>query len=191
MTPIQKVSRLLLTLFNILIVGLPLLTVTRWFFIETKITDVSPFLNFFGLFEQVIQTPEGFVNVSTVPWSALTKFIGFSSDIMALLPLIFGLFVLKALFRNYQKGEIFSTTNARHYRILGALFFLDALLIKMLSNTLIILAVTLNNAPGHRCLNIQFGTPNMEMLFCGILVMVISWVMLEASKLHDDQKFII
>ncbi len=86
---------------------------------------------------------------------------------------------------------IFSTTNAILYKKLGWLFFWDALLIHSLSHTLMVLAVTLTNPPGHRWISVQFGTPNLEALFCGVLLIVISWVMHEASKLHDEQKFTI
>jgi hypothetical protein len=54
-----------------------------------------------------------------------------------------------------------------------------------------ILAVTLTYPTGPRTIVIGFGTPTFESLFCGILVIVISWVMVEGYKLQEDQKFII
>lgn len=191
MDRIQKVSSYLLIVFNILLIALPLLVFIQWFFMEVKTSDVSPFINFFGLLERTVPTPEGIVNLSTIPWTPLLKFLGFSADILNLIPLILSLFVLKFIFKNYQKGEVFSTANAMQYRRLGWLFVLNALFIKSLSNTFLVLAVTLTNPPGHRYITVSFGTPNMTALFCGILVIVISWVMLEASKLHDDQQFTI
>lgn len=191
MDRIQKVSSYLLIVFNVLLIALPLLALIQWLFMEVKTSDVSSFINFFGLLERTVQTPEGIVNLSTIQWTPLLKILGFSADILNLIPLILSLFVLKSIFRNYQKGEIFSTANATQYRRIGWLFVLDALLIKSLSNTLLVLAVTLTNPPGHRYITVSFGAPNMTALFCGILVIVISWVMLEASKLHDDQQFTI
>jgi hypothetical protein len=191
MSRIQKVSSYLLIVFNVLLVALPLLVIFQWIFIETKITDVGSFINFFGLLERTVGTPEGLVNLSTIHWTPFLKFLGASSDILGVLPLLLSLFVLKSIFRNYQNGEFFSTANATHYRRLGWLFFLDALLITSLSNTLLVMAVTLSNPPGHRYITVSVGTPNMKALFCGILVIVISWVMLEASKIYDDQEFTI
>jgi hypothetical protein len=191
MDRIQKVSSYLVMIFNVLLISVPLVIVIQWAFIEAKITDTSAAINFFGLLERMIQTPEGYINLSSVHWTLLSKILGFSSDILGLLPFILSLFVLKSIFRNYQQGEIFSTINALHYKKLGWLFFLDALIITSLSNTLMVLAVTLTNLPGHRYINIQFGTPNLKSLFFGILLIVISWVMLEASKLQDEQKFTI
>jgi len=191
MDRIQKVSSYLLIVFNILLIALPLLAILQWLFMEVKTSDVSSFINFFGLLERTMETPEGIVNLSTVHWTPLLKILGFSADILKLLPIILSLFVLKSIFRNYQKGEVFSRANATLYRRIGGLFVLNALLIKSLSHTLLVLAVTLTNPPGHHWIQIHFGTPNMTALFCGILVIVISWVMLEASKLHDDQQLTI
>lgn len=47
------------------------------------------------------------------------------------------------------------------------------------------------NPPGHRYLSISFGTPNLSSLFYGVLVIVVSWVMREASELHDEHTFTI
>lgn len=191
MNKIQKVSAFLLVIFNVLLISIPLLIVIQWVFIEVKVMDVPDAINFFGLLEKTIQTPEGYINLSSVHWTPYLKILGFGADILGLLPFILSLFVLKSIFINYRKGEIFSSSNAIHYKRLGWLFLLNALIIKSLSNTLMVLAVTVTNPPGHRYITIQFGTPNLNALFFGVLVIVISWVMLEASKLHDDQKFTI
>lgn len=190
MKKIQNLSSYLLITFNILLIAIPLLVAVQWIFIKTKTTDVGDLINTFRLFERMIETPEGYVNLSEIDWTPGLKILGFSADILSLMPFILSLFVLKSIFKNYQKGEIFNVINAIHYRKLGWLFFLDALLVKSLSNTLMILTATLAK-PGYRYINISFGTPNMESLFYGTLLIVISWIMLEASKLHDDQKFTI
>ena len=191
MSRIQKISSYLLVVFNILIVMIPLFLTMQWIFISLKTTDVSNVINFFGMLEKTIQTPEGYVNLSNVSWTPMLQLLGFSADIIGLLPFLISLFVLRVIFKNYQKGEIFSVRNAILYRRLGALFLLDALLIKSLSQTLMVLAVTFTSPPGHRYLTISFGTPHLTSLFYGILVIIVSWVMLEASKLHDEQKFTI
>lgn len=191
MNRIQKISSYLLLIFGVLLIAVPLLSIIQWIFISTKTSDVSGVINFFGIFEKTIQTPEGYVNLSNVSWTPLLQLLGFSADIIGLLPLLISLFILRAIFKNYQKGEVFSIRNAIQYRRLGILFLFDALLIKSLSQTLLVLAVTFTNPPGHRYLTVSFGTPHLTYLFYGILVIIVSWVMLEASKLHDEQKFTI
>ena len=188
MNQIQKVSSYLLITFNVLLVALPLCVIIQWFFIDT---GTIKNLLAQGIVGKSVQTPEGYVNLSTVQWTSFSKTLGFSANILGLLPFVLSLFGLKSIFRNYQQGEIFSTANARHYKYLGWIFFFDALLIKSLSNTLMVLAVTLSNPPGRRWVTVGFGTPNMKSLFYGIIVIVISKVMLEATKIHDDQKFTI
>jgi hypothetical protein len=153
----------------------------QWIFISTKTSG----------FGKTIQTPEGYINLSNVSWTPMLQLLGFSADMVGILPFLISLFVLKAIFKNYQDGEVFSVRNAILYRRLGTLFLIDALLIKSLSQTLMVLAVTFTSPPGHRYLSVSFGMPNLTSLFYGILVIIVSWVMLEASKLHDEQKFTI
>jgi hypothetical protein len=191
MSIIRKISSYLLAVFNILIVMIPLFLTMQWIFISLKTTDVSNVINFFGMLEKTIQTPEGYVNLSTISWTPLLKLLGFCADLMGTLPFLISLFLLKKLFVHYRDGEIFTKSNAILYRKLGVLYLIDALFIKSLSQMLMILAVTMTNPPGSRYLSISFGTPNLSSLFYGVLVIVISWVMLEASKLHDEHKFTI
>lgn len=188
MVKIQKVSRYLLVVFTALLIILPLFILAQWFFMDT---DVMKNLLDQGFLQAPVSTPEGYINLSTVQWTVFAKLVGLMGQSLRLLPLFLSLLVLKSIFRNYQDGQIFSTINARHYRNLGFLFFLDALLVQPLSNLLMVLAVTLGNSPGHRYITIGFGSLNMGALFCGMLVIVISWIMLEASKLHDELKFTI
>lgn len=185
---IQKISSYLLIVFNVLIIALPLSTVMTWLFIETEF--VKNIISHSPLFKYVL-TPEGFISLSEIKWTLTSKIIGFVACTLGALPIFLSLFSLKSIFQNYQKGKIFTITNAQHYRRLGVLFFLDALLATPIGDTLMILAATLSNPPGHRYISISFGPPNVEALFCGILVMVISWVMLEASKLHEEQQLTI
>jgi hypothetical protein len=178
MDRIQKVSSYLLIMFNFLLLALPLFILSLWLFMETPPLKeaISE-----GLFFESVRTPEGVVNLSLVKWDPLTKIIGFMASFVGVLPILLGLFVLKYVFRNYKKGEIFNIFNARHYTYLGWLFFLDALIAKPLSTY----------PPGHRWIQIGYGTPTLGVLFCGVLVIVISWVMVEGYKLQEEQKLVV
>jgi len=188
MTRIQKVSWYLLIMCNFLLIFLPLFILSLWLFIETAPMKEAISK---GIFFDLVKTPEGAVNLCTICWTPLTKFIGFIGTFIGDLPILLGLFVLKPVFQNYKRGEIFNVFNALQYKYLGWLFFLNALLTRPLSNMLQVLAVTLTNPPGHRYITIEYGTPNIEALFCGALVIVISWVMVEGYKLQEEQKFVI
>ncbi|MDB6096086.1 MAG: hypothetical protein JWM09_364 [Francisellaceae bacterium] len=113
------------------------------------------------------------------------------ADTLGNLPLFLGFYFLKLIFINYQKGKVFNINNAIYYKYLGYLFFLEAFITKPLSEGLFILAATFNNPTGHRFFQIAFGSVNLGNIFIGALVIIISWIMAEASKMDDEQKLII
>jgi hypothetical protein len=122
-------------------------------------------------------------------WTPLAKVIGMTAYFLDLLPILISLVALIHIFKNYEKGEIFNSINARAYRLIGWMFIFDGLISKILYDAFMTLATTINNPPGSRMISFGFGAPNLEALFCGAVVIVISWVMLEASKLHEDQQY--
>lgn len=188
MNKIQRLSSRLLQVLNIFLVIFPAMITLGWLLID------APFIKSLiqsGLFLQPVATPEGMVYLHSVNWTFLSKSLGLLGQWVGFLPFFLSFFVLKKLFQNYQKGQIFNFANAISYKQLGWLFFWDALLAKPISQLLMVLALTISNQPGHRYLHVSFGTPNLEALFCGGVVILISWVMAEASQLHDDQKWVI
>jgi hypothetical protein len=189
MDKIKQLSSFLIKIFNLLLVIIPVWIAMQWVFI-----DWFPFIKGLvaeGILGSPIQTPEGAINLSQTKLNLLSRIVGLIGSTIGSLPLFLGLLILKGLFKNYQRGAIFVAENAQKYKYLGWLFFLEGLLIKSLSDMLVVLAVTLSNPPGHRFLTIGFGTPNLEDLFCGLLVIVISWIMAEGHKIQEDQQFTI
>ena len=186
MNRIQKVSAYLVTVFNLLIIALPIACILLWLFIDSAWVPQSIIQGF-----APVQTPQGLINLNEITWTHLSKTIALVSHLIEQLPFFIGLFVLKSIFKNYEKGAIFSTENACSFKKLGWLFIAQACIAKPLSDMLFVGAATLSNPPGHRYISFGFGTPNIESVFCGIMMIVISWVMLEASKLHDEQSFTI
>ena len=187
MKEIQRLSRFLITLFNILLITIPLINIASWTLVQFPI--------FRTLFSQVfitsIKTPEGMVTIPEMTLTPLIQLLGICGSLVEAIPLLLGLMILKVLFKNYQQGDIFSYDNAKSYQQLGWLFFLQGFIAKPISELLLVLAATYGNAPGHRYLSLGFGTPNFEVLFCGTLIIVISWVMREATKLQHEQRLTI
>jgi len=93
-------------------------------------------------------------------------------------------------FSIYLSVMIFYLLNKLKW-VLRWISFIDDLIIKSCNNSLLVLAVTLTNSPGHHYFTLAFGTPNLKTLFLGALLIIISWVMLKASKIYDQQKFTI
>jgi len=178
---IQKISRLMLLVLNFLLLLIPLWNSIIWLFNDRE--SLAPFFSY-SLF---VSTPEGMINIATLQLNPLQQFLGICSSFIGSAPLLIGIIFLKKLFQNYKKGHIFTLENAKKYQQLGYFFFLDAFITKPLSDTFSVIATTLNNSPGHRYISVGFGTPNLETIFCGILVIIISWIMVEAQKLQDDQ----
>jgi len=188
MQRIQKVSTYLIWVFNFLLIAYPLFIVSQWFLI-----DWEPFKSLVreGLIFTPVTTPEGVVNLANVTFTPFTKMIWLAGNLIGFAPLFLGLFILKKLFTNYKNRIIFSLQNANKYKYIGGLFLIDAFLTGPLSQMLNVLAVTLSNPPGHCYISLSFGTPNMEAIFCGILILCISWVMAEGSKLQEEQSLTI
>jgi len=188
MNRIQTVSARFLALFKFLIVSLPGLAMFKWLCIKAHFMK-SMFIQ--NTLIEPYHGPEGVVYLTDVSWTPLTQFIALCSDMLALLPILVGLYALIHIFQHYKNAEIFNMANARYYRLIGWMFILDGLLTRSLSGGIMTIAVTLNNPPGHRYVTLQFGSPNLEAIFCGAVVIVVSWVMLEAAKLHEEQKYIV
>lgn len=191
MGKIQATASLMVYIFKSLIIILPLLHILLWIFMAQITTDAPLYGSFLSFCHEGIQTPVGYVRLETVSWTPLSKCLGFCADLIGIAPFFISLFFLKNLFLHYRAGEIFTHKNALLYRKLGIVYLMDALWIHSCSKALLIWAITMTNPPGHRYLSIAFGTPNLASLFYGTLVIVVSWVMAEASKLQEEQQFTI
>ena len=189
MNNIKKLSRILLLALNALIVLTPLALVAWWIMAYLKsagLIDLS-----LACIEQVVHTPDGFVNLFSVTWTPRLWLLGLLSDVISIAPFWLSLFLLKRLFTNYANSDIFTRSNALIYRSLGYLLLIDALVTKLLSETLLVVAATLANPNGSGYLTFSFGTPSLASLFYSLIVIVVSQVMLEASRLHDEQQLTI
>lgn len=188
MQRIQKISTYLIWVFNFLLTAYPLFIFSQWFLL-----DWEPFKSLVreGLIFTPIAAPEGAINLASVLFTPLTKMIWLTGILIGSAPFFLGLLILKKLFTSYKMGVIFSLQNAEKYKYIGWLFLINAFLTAPLSQMFGILAVTLSNPPGHRYISVSFGTPNGEAIFCGILILCISWVMAEGYKLQEEQSLTI
>lgn len=188
MNRIKTISTYMCAFLTILLIALPIFAVAQWLLL-----DWAPFkkLVLNGVFFKPIETPEGLVNIGNIPLTELAKSIGLLTSLLCTVPTWLGLFFLRAAFKNYIRGQIFVFENAKSYQKLGWLFFLSALLIQPLAGLGMTLVATLSNPPGHRYITLSFGTPNLETIFCGIILIIISWVMLEGHRLQSEQELTI
>ncbi len=191
MHKIQKLSRCLILLFNSMMVAAPPFLMVTWAYIDSAPLSAILQQGFIFFDTPFLHTPEGWANLSKLAWTPQMKAMGLLADGILLAPLYVSLFFLRKIFKNYQQGKVFTIPNALAYRALGVLFFVYGAVAKPVAELLMGLVATLSNPPGHRYLVLKLGTPTLEALFCGVLLIVISWVMAEASRLQEEHKLVI
>jgi hypothetical protein len=122
--------------------------------------------------------------------SILSRFLAFLTDMIPMGVIIYGLRKLESLFSLYENGLIFTEQNVQCFRSLGR-----ALLVwvacDVVRNSLLSIALTLDNPPGQRVITLGFGSADFTAVFVGIVVLIISWVMDEGRKIHEDQALIV
>jgi len=183
MNKIKVVSFYVARLLNFIILALPVYIIFRWIF--TDATFILPYE------ASSIHTPSEMINLDQVAWTPLSRLIASCAQLIEIAPFLGILYFLSKVFHCYELGEIFTTNNARCYYQIGKLLFFDALLAQPISGGLWVAAATLSNPVGHRYISISIGTPNVMALLMGLLVVFISWVMIEGSKIQDEQQLII
>lgn len=172
---------------TLLLITLPCFYIAKWIFIDQPIIKQ---LSAFGIC-CAIKGPTAFIKPWMIAWTPGLKLLGLGADLIGHLPFWFSFFILKFILKNYSEGNVFTTSNARYYQYLAGFFLLSALVCKPICDALMILVATLNNRPGQRIFSIGFGVANVQDILWGGLVMLIAWVMSEASKLEEEQQLTI
>ena len=99
--------------------------------------------------------------------------------------LLFGLWQVRALFLNFANGHVFTPASARLLRNFAGSVLAQAIL-GPLSSTALMLAFTLNNPPGTRQLVITLSSQDYLALIVGGVLLAVSWVMVEATRIADE-----
>ncbi len=180
MNKIKTLSKCLSITMKGLIIGYPLLIMFIWANIN------SPFIKHFierGWLFNPLCPPATML----IEWSLSQKMIGLLSSFIYAIPFILSFTSLKCIFENYQKNSIFTVFNAKHYTYLGYYFFIKAMITNPIEEAILTYAATFNNPPGQKLITISAGTPTLESLFYGSIIILIGWVMKEAAKLQEEQ----
>lgn len=185
MENLQKLSRCLKTTFQILTFAVPMLICLQWLLIDWQ--PVKALIKHSMVLQPII-TPEGLVNLAEVELTFIAKMVALFGNLLGSSPYILAYMVLHKLFNNYNQHKIFTSANTQLYKKLGWLAFLNGILFIPITQTLMVLAATLSNPPGHRYITLGFGTPNLEAILCGLLIIVIALVMQEAQALQDENQ---
>jgi hypothetical protein len=99
--------------------------------------------------------------------------------------LLFGLWQVRALFLKFADGQVFTLASARLLRNFAGSVLAQAIL-GPLSSTALMLAFTLNDPPGTRQLVITLSSHDYLALIVGGVLLAVSWVMVEATRIADE-----
>jgi hypothetical protein len=108
--------------------------------------------------------------------------------VVSLLPLglsIYGLVQVWLLFGEYAQGRIFTAMASKRLRRL-AWTLIAAAGAQILARTLHGLVLTMNNPPGQKLLILNFSSNDYTFLIFGVLLLGIAWVMVEATRLAQE-----
>ncbi len=172
MSRIQRVSGKFRWLFAVLIICTPLFMLLYWLFFNYLPSGLTT-----GLPAPVNQS---------LP--LVTLMLAFLVSLIPLSVAIYGLFTLKRLFTLYENAIVFSVKNVQCFRHLGYTL-ISWVFANMVFVTLVSIVITFNNPPGERIVIAQFGISDIATLIIGAVVVLISWVMKEASKLENEQAY--
>ena len=183
MNKIKVTSFYVAKLLDFLIIALPVYIILRWLFTDAILL--------FPYEASEIHTHKEMISLDQVAWTPLSRLIASCAQLIAIIPILGIIYYLSKVFHRYALGEIFTMNNANYYYRIGILLFLDALLAQPISGGLWVAAATLSNPVGQRYVSMSIGTPNVMAVLMGLLVVFISWVMIEGSRIQDEQQLII
>lgn len=99
--------------------------------------------------------------------------------------LLYGLWQVRALFAEFSRGRIFTTSSARRLRNFAAAILAQAVL-GPLSSTGLLLAFSWSNPPFDRHIGIAFSTDDLLALILGGVVLAVASAMAEATRIADE-----
>ncbi|MBP2230296.1 hypothetical protein J2847_003599 [Azospirillum agricola] len=118
--------------------------------------------------------------------SALDSALATAALLVAALPGLWGLWELRALFRGFAAGLVFSPTSARRLRRFAASLMVSGLG-EPVGSVLLSMAV-LRSVPdgGGPRGSLSLSTGDLSVVLLGMVLLVIAWVMGEAAALADE-----
>ncbi|CAH0536831.1 DUF2975 domain-containing protein [Vibrio marisflavi] len=177
MPNIQKQSRRVRFILQCFMLLLPIMVCYFWLTVNTP----DDYLTHLG----IINLSFDINKLTHVPLSLLTRLLALIASLALSSIVIYALWNLVKLFRNYEQCDIFSLENAKLYQKLGYSVFYWVIG-SIVYKTVIILILSFNNPPGQRLLAISFGGADLLTLLFGLIIMIISWVMKEGYMIADE-----
>ena len=118
----------------------------------------------------------------------VTPAMQFYGALISLLPLalnIVGMVQVWFLFGEYAQGRIFTAIASKRLRLL-AWSLIGAAATQIIARTLHGLVLTMNNPPGKKLLVLCVSSNDYSFIIFGVLLLGIAWVMVEATRLAQE-----
>jgi len=165
---IARLAGILSIACTIGMIALPVLVL-----IEFWTIDVSGFLG----------VPAGVAMIGSIPMP--TKILAL---IVGAIPVglgVYGLYWLRRLFGLYRAGQVFTVANSRCLKAFAWTQIVSGLLQPFIGAALSVI-VSWNNPPGERMLAIEISSDTVGTVLFGLLILIIAWVMGEASRVAEE-----
>ena len=179
MNKIQRLSAIFKFIFIGLFILYPLLVIAFWVMPETYIAGIARGIGFSFI-------PADTVIMHQLSW--LDKFMGFAVDLVPNLLVMTAIYCLIKLFALYEQGKFFVVASARYLRRVGFLLLISDLTAICIFHPLMQIVMTKHNPIGHRYTSVSFSTHDIYNILIALLIILISWIMLEACKIYEEQE---
>lgn len=183
MNKIQRISFFFKIVFQMLFVALPILLIMAW--IKSagtfEIMDRFIYLNYI---------PAAYMGTILHPLSLSEKYLALGASCLPLFVQLFILFSLIKLFKLFEQAIFFSIENVRSIRNVGYALIASQV-INPIYQGLMGLILTWRNPEGQRVLSITLDHTNIGVILVALMVILISWIMLEGYKLREEQQLTI
>ena len=174
MHKIKKYSGILSKLFYALAILYPVALLLVWSFYpelsqKTKY-DISPVTP-----EQVTWNTKTWLAIMAIniPYALIMGFISLS---------------LARLFKSFSRGKVFAYENCKLLKKV-VVFLCLSVLFNIFADSLMSLALTFQNAPGERLLNVSISSHHFSTLMLAFIIYVISMIQAEACRLAEESQF--
>lgn len=185
MNKIERVSRFFRGLFQIAFIWSLLSELTCWMiFPKTKTFSWQ------GFSYTVMAVPEAYAQKIMHTVTLSEKLLIFSIGLVPFLLKLGLIYFIIKLFKLYEKGEIFTLQNVKYIRKAGYALLLNEL-ISPIYQFMVGIILTIKNPAGYRYASVTFTQYNVGMVLTALMIILISWIMVEACKLNEDQQLTI
>lgn len=119
-----------------------------------------------------------------IPFTSQVFIVG--TSFIPISVVMYGLYQMIRLFKNYQKGDIFSLENVLRYRHL-AYSLIAWVFANILQGALNSFWTAIHSAAGNHMMTVKFSMSDLNTLIISAVILLIAWIMAEGHKLVEEQ----